>query len=130
MARVTSLQRRVALAFTFAGTMHFVRPREYEAIVPPYVPHHREAVQLSGVAEIVGGLTMASRRTRWFSRWWLLAVLVAVFPANVYMAQQPREVATRGVPADRIPRWLLYARLPLQALFALAVWRAGRPAAR
>ena len=123
---MTSLQLRVGVAFVFAGTMHFVRAREYEAIVPPYVPHHREAVQLSGVGEIVGGLTMMSRRTRWFSRWWLLALLAAVFPANVYMAQQPEEVAARGVAADRIPRWLLYARLPLQPLFALAVWRASR----
>jgi uncharacterized membrane protein len=125
---VTRLQRRVAAAFTLAGALHFVRARDYEAIVPPYVPYHREAVQLSGVAEIVGGLTMASRRTRWFSRWWLLALLVAVFPANVYMALQPDEVAGRGVPADRMPRWLLYARLPLQPLFARAVWRATRPA--
>jgi uncharacterized membrane protein len=123
---VTSLQRRVAAAFTLAGSLHFVLARQYEAIVPPYVPHHREAVQLSGVAEIVGGLTMASRRTRWFSRWWLLTVLVAVFPANLYMAQEPEEIATRGVPADRIPRCLLYARLPLQLLFARAVWRASR----
>jgi uncharacterized membrane protein len=123
---VTRLQRRVAAAFTFAGSMHFIRAREYEAIVPPYVPHHREAVQISGLAEIVGGLTMVSRRTRRFSRWWLLGLLVAVFPANVYMAQEPEEVAERGVPADRIPRWLLYARLPLQPLFALAVWRATR----
>ena len=121
---MTRAQRRVATAFTLAGAMHFMRPREYEAIVPPYVPHHREAVQVSGMAEIIGGLTMASRRTRWFSRWWLLGTLVAVFPANVYMAQQPEEVAARGVPADRIPRWLLYARLPLQPLFGLAVLRA------
>ena len=121
---MTRAQRRVATAFTFAGAMHFMCPREYEAIVPPYVPHHREAVQVSGMAEIIGGLTMASRRARWFSRWWLLGTLVAVFPANVYMAQQPEEVAARGVPADRIPRWLLYARLPLQPLFGLAVLRA------
>lgn len=127
---MTGSQRRVATAFTLAGSMHFIRAREYEAIVPPYVPHHREAVQVSGLAEIVGGLTMLSRRTRWFSRWWLLGTLAAVFPANVYMAQEPDEVAARGVPADRIPRWLLYARLPLQLLFALGVWRASSPRRR
>jgi uncharacterized membrane protein len=123
---VTRSQRRVAAAFTFAGAMHFVRPRAYEAIVPPYVPHHREAVQVSGAAEMIGGLAVLSGRTRSFARWWLFAVLVAVFPANVYMAQEPAMVAARGVPANRIPRWLLYARLPLQPLFALAVWRATR----
>jgi uncharacterized membrane protein len=121
---VTRYQRRVAAAFTFAGTMHFVRAREYEAIVPPYVPHHREAVQVSGVGEIVGGLAIVSRRTRPLARWWLLALLVAVLPANVYMAQHPDEVAERGVAANRIPPWLLYARLPLQALFMRWVWRA------
>ncbi|HEX2468053.1 MAG TPA: hypothetical protein VHJ54_07605 [Solirubrobacterales bacterium] len=123
---MTRSQRRVAAAFTFAGAMHFVRPRAYEAIVPPYVPHHREAVQVSGAAEMIGGLAVLSGRTRSFARWWLFAVLVAVFPANVYMAQEPAMVAARGVPANRIPRWLLYARLPLQPLFALAVWRATR----
>jgi uncharacterized membrane protein len=123
---VSRLQRRVAAAFVFAGTMHFVRARDYEAIVPPYVPHHREAVQVSGVGEIVGGLAIASRRTRPFARWWLLALLVAVFPANVYMALRPEEVAGRGVGANRIPLWLLYARLPLQPLFMWWVWRATR----
>jgi uncharacterized membrane protein len=118
--------QRVGAAFVFAGTMHFLRPREYEAIVPPYVPNPREAVQVSGVGEIVGGLALLRPRTRRFGRWWLLALLVAVFPANVYMAQRPEEVAGRGVPADRIPRWLLYARLPLQPLFMWQVWRATK----
>jgi uncharacterized membrane protein len=124
---MTSLQRRVAVAFTFAGVMHFVRPRAYQAIVPPHVPHPHEAVTVSGIGEIVGGLAIIPPRTRWFARWWLLSLLVAVFPANVYMAQRPEEVSERGVPADRIPRWLLYARLPLQPVFGWFVWRATRP---
>jgi uncharacterized membrane protein len=123
---MTPLQRRVAAAFTFAGAMHFLRRRDYEAIVPPHVPHPREAVTVSGIGEIVGGLAIVSPRTRWFARWWLLSLLVAVFPANLYMAQRPEEVAERGVPANRIPRWLLYARLPLQPMFAWFVWRATR----
>lgn len=116
-------QRLLAAFFTFAGTMHFVRPREYQAIMPPYVPYHREAVQVSGAGEILGGLAVAAGRRR-FARWWLLALLVAVFPANVFMAQYPAEVAKRGVPADQIPRWLLWARLPLQPLIMWWVWRA------
>jgi uncharacterized membrane protein len=121
-------QQALAAFFTFAGIMHFVRPREYEAIVPPQLPRHREAVIVSGVAEIVGGLAVIPRATRGLARWWLLALLAAVFPANVYMTLRPEEVARRGVAADRIPAWMLWARLPLQPLMALWVWRATDPA--
>ena len=117
-------QRLLAGFFAPAGTMHFVRAREYEAIMPPYLPAHREAVRVSGVAEIAGGLAMIPLATRPFARWWLLALLVAVFPANVHMALKPEDVAQRGVAADRIPRWLLWARLPLQPLMMIWVWRA------
>ena len=121
---MTPSQRLLAAFFTIAGTMHFLRPREYEAIVPPQVPMHKEMVVISGVAEIVGGLAVLSPRSRPFARWWLLGLLTAVFPANVYMALRPEEVAERGVAADRIPTFLLWARLPLQPLMALWVWRA------
>lgn len=110
--------------FTFAGIMHFVRTREYEAIMPPQLPMHREAVLVSGVAEIAGGVAVLHPRTRPLARWWLLGLLAAVFPANVYMALAPGEVAERGVAANRIPRWLLWGRLPLQPLAMLWVWRA------
>ena len=123
---MTAAQRALAAFFSFAGVMHFVRPREYEAIVPPQVPMHREAVVASGVAEIVGGVAVLSPKTRRFARWWLLGLLAAVFPANVYMTLQPEEVAERGVAADRIPAWLLWARLPLQPLMAAWVWAATR----
>lgn len=104
--------------------MHFARPREYEAIVPPQVPMHRKVVIASGVAEIAGGLAVLHPRTRPLARWWLLCLLAAVFPANVYMALAPQQVAERGVAADRLPRWILWARLPLQPLAMLWVWRA------
>jgi uncharacterized membrane protein len=116
--------RALGLAFTLAGALHFIRPRAYEAIMPPYVPYHREAVLVSGAAEIAGGLAVLSPRTRKFGRWWLLALLLAVFPANVHMAIHPEQVTERGVPADRIPAWLLWLRLPLQGAFMAWVWRA------
>lgn len=122
---MTRSQRLLAAFFTFAGTMHFLRPREYRAIVPPQLPMPREIVVVSGVAEVVGGLAVIGERTRNpFARWWLLGLLAAVFPANVYMAMRPDEVAQRGVAANRIPTVLLWARLPLQPLMALWVWRA------
>jgi uncharacterized membrane protein len=117
-------QKGVAGLFTVAGALHFVIPRSYEAMMPPYLPAHREAVAISGVAEIVGGLAMASPRTQRFARWWLLALLAAVFPANVHMALSPEQV--RGLDTRKVPRWALWARLPLQPLCMLWVWRATR----
>jgi len=114
---------RAALAafFSLVGTMHFVRPRPYESIVPPLFPK-RESVAISGVAEVIGGLAVLHPATRRAGRWWLIALLLAVFPANVWMALSPEKVPGAG----KIPRWALWARLPLQPLAMLWVWRATR----
>ena len=90
--------------------------------MPPFVPRHREAVVVSGVAEIAGAAAMIPAQSRQLARWWLIGVLVAVFPANVHMAISPEQV--RRLDLDRIPRWALWARLPLQPLMVLWVWRA------
>ncbi len=113
---------RAALAtvFTFAGTLHFVRPRPYEAIVPPPFPP-REAVAISGVAEIAGAVAVLHPATRRAGRWGLIALLLAVFPANIYMVVSPEKIPGVG---NKIPRWALWARLPLQPLAMLWVWRA------
>jgi len=113
---------RALLGVTFlaTGVLHFLRPRMYEAIMPRYLPAHRELVYASGVAEIAGGAGVLGGRTRRPAAWWLIATLVAIFPANVEMA----------IDADRFkqfPKPLLWARLPLQAALIAWVWRtAGR----
>jgi len=118
-------RRLLAAFFTFMGTLHFVIPRSFEAIVPPSIAERkREAVLVSGVAEIVGALAVLHPRTRRLSRWWLLALLLAVFPANVHMAVNPEQI--RGLDLNKVPRWTLWARLPLQPLAMLWVWRATR----
>jgi uncharacterized membrane protein len=114
--------RLLAAFFFVAGAMHFIRPRSYEAIMPPWVPRHREAVQISGVAELVGAAAVLTTPTRTLGRRWLICLLAAVFPANVHMAVNPEQV--RGLDLDRIPRWALWARLPLQPLMMLWVLRA------
>jgi uncharacterized membrane protein len=119
---MTRSQTLVSAFFALAGSMHFVRPRAYEAIVPPYVPRHREVVVASGLAELAGAVAMVPAPTRRLARWWLIGVLVAVFPANVHMAINPEQV--RGLDLNRLPRWALWARLPLQPLMMLWVWRA------
>jgi uncharacterized membrane protein len=121
--RMSRSQKGLAAFFTFAGAMHFVIPRSYEAIMPPSFPRHRESVIVSGLAEIAGGAAVVPRSSRRFARWWLLGLLVAVFPANVHMAIHPEQV--RGLD-ERVPRWALWARLPLQPLAMLWVWRATR----
>jgi uncharacterized membrane protein len=106
--------------WVLAGTLHFLLPKRYEAIMPPYVPAHREMVWASGTAEVAGGLLLLTPGLERPARWWLLALLVAVFPANVHMALHPDDI--EGLPP--IPRWLLWARLPFQAVFAAGVLKA------
>ena len=105
-----------AAFWVVAGTMHFVIPRQYEAIVPPRLARwKREVVVASGVAEIAGGLAVLPDRTRPAARWWLIATLVAVYPANVHMALHSERF-------PKIPAAALWARLPLQGIFGLMTW--------
>jgi uncharacterized membrane protein len=110
----------LALFFIGAGVNHFVQPRPYEKIVPPQLQSEaRRVVLLSGIAEIAGGVGVLVPGIRRLSGLGLIALLAAVFPSNLYMAQQPERF--KG-----IPRWALYARLPLQPLMMLWAWRATR----
>ncbi len=103
-----------------AGVMHFVIPKQYEAIVPDWLPAHRELVAATGVAEIAGGLGVLHPGSRATARWWLLATLVAVYPANVNMAFNAER-------HPKVPEWALWARLPFQGLFAwFVVWGTAR----
>ncbi len=113
---------RLALAVSFlgAGVTHFVRPQFFEAIVPPYLPFPHALVLISGAAEIAGGAGLLLPATRRAAGWGLVALLLAVFPANLYMWQV-------DVPVDgqHLPRWALLARLPLQfVLIAAVLWSA------
>jgi uncharacterized membrane protein len=106
--------------FITAGVLHFVIPRTYAAIVPDWLPAHRELVYASGVAEIAGGAGVLHPRTRQAAAWWSVATLVAVFPANVHMALNPERYEVPG------GRAALYARLPLQAAAIAWALAAGR----
>jgi uncharacterized membrane protein len=112
--------RLLGIAFVGAGLNHFAMPRVYRRIVPPGIGDPATLVAASGVAEIVGGLGVLAPRTRRLAGHWLIALLAAVFPANLHMARNPGEFR-------RIPRWALYARLPLQPLMMWWAWRATRP---
>ncbi len=110
------LRLLLGLLFIGAGLNHFLQPAFYLRAMPPYLPWHREAVLLSGVAEIfLGGLLLIQRTTS-LAAGGLVALLVAVFPANVHMALHPTEF-------PEFPPVTLWVRLPLQAgLIAWALW--------
>lgn len=113
-------RRLLAAFFIGAGVNHFAKPKPYEKIVPPSLQGEaRRVVQLSGVAEIAGGLGVLLPWTRRLSGVGLVALLAAVFPSNLYMASRPERFRP-------LPRWALYGRLPLQPLMMLWAWRATR----
>jgi uncharacterized membrane protein len=115
----------LALLFGFAGLMHFVVPAPYVAIVPPWLPAPRLLVAISGVFEILGGLGILVPRTRRFAGWGLIALLVAVFPANIQMLRLA--YLANATLLWKVGLWL---RLPLQPLVIWWVWRAAARARR
>lgn len=104
-----------ALFFIVAGINHFRDPMIYSDMMPPWLPWHETLIAVSGAAEILGGLGLIPRFSRQVAAWGLIALLVAVFPANVHLARN-------GWPGTDIPTWVLWARLPLQPLMILWVY--------
>ena len=101
--------------YLVAGAGHFAATRIYMGIMPDYLPAHRELVLLSGAAEMAGGLGVLLQPTRRVSAWGLVLLLLAVMPANLWMAQHPERY-------PGIPVWLLWARLPLQLPLIWWAW--------
>jgi len=122
-----STAQKIALVFAavfyiVAGSLHFIQPAPYLRIMPPYIPWHAAMVQVSGVFEILGGLGLVVPATRRAAAWGLVALLIAVFPANVYMAMHPVEAGAANIaPALR------WGRLPLQILLIWWVLWCTRP---
>lgn len=107
----------LAVFFVVAGLLHFLRPEFYVRIMPAFLPWPVALVYVSGVLEVLGGIAILPLRTRRPAGYGLIALLVAVFPANVNMAMHPAPIAGWDVPL-----WLLWLRLPLQAVFIAWVW--------
>jgi uncharacterized membrane protein len=107
------LKYLLAVFFVFAGANHFRNPDFYLAIMPPYLPWHVNLVYLSGIFEMLFGLMLMIPKLTHVAAWGLILLLIAIFPANIYMAQH----------AELFP-WTtqraLLIRLPLQLV--LLVW--------
>jgi len=108
----------LSLLFIAAGINHFVSPGVYMKIMPGYLPWPLALVYVSGFFEVLGGVGVAVRRLRRAAGWGLIALLVAVFPANVHMVVNANQFAA-------IPFWALVARLPLQGVLIAWVWWAA-----
>jgi uncharacterized membrane protein len=105
----------LAALMLFAGTMHFVNPGFFTNIMPPYLPFHLELVYLSGVIELVLGVFLLIPKTSHMAAWGVIALLIAVFPANIYLYQHQELL-----PGSPLVHFL---RLPLQGVFILwAYW--------
>lgn len=98
------------------GVLHFVSPRGFEKIVPPWLPNAKLLVYISGVFEILGGLGLMIPFSQRFAAWGLIALFLAVFPANIHMAVNNVQISKK----KPIPAWVAWARLPLQ--FVLIAW--------
>ena len=100
-----------AIFCVVAGTLHFINTGVYVRIMPPWIPWPLAMGRVSGTFEILGGLGLLIPQIRWAAKWGLIALLVAVFPANIYMATNPVDAGTASIAPV-----LLWGRLPLQLL--------------
>lgn len=107
----------LAILFIAAGALHFLIPQLYLRIMPPYLPAHLLLVQISGAAEILGGVGLLIPATRQAAAWGLVALLIAVMPANIYMA-----TAHLAVPGIMGQSWAQWARIPLQLPLIYWAW--------
>ena len=106
----------MSLFYISIGIKHFINVDWFMKIMPPYLPYHKVLVYLSGVFEIIFGIMLVFEKTRFLSGGGLILLLIAVFPANIYLAQ------TNGAAMNISPT-LAWGRLPFQAVFiGLAYW--------
>lgn len=118
----------MSTGYIVAGVLHFVVPELYVQIVPPIFPAELLLVYLSGLAEIAVGIGLLIDRTRQYAAWATIALLIAIFPANIYMATHG--VVIEGLPGDGDPSSIVrWGRLPLQGVLILwAFWYTRPPA--
>jgi len=105
----------MALGYVIAGIIHFTHPAFYKKIMPLWLPYHFALIYISGVCEIVFGLLLLPEATRSIGAWLIIALLIAIFPANIQMAIN---YWNRNNPY----LWIAIARLPLQILLIWWAW--------
>ena len=106
-----------SIFYVIVGIKHFIDPEYFLTIVPPYLPYHLELVYISGLFEVLFGLLILFPKYRYYGAIGLLLLLVAVFPANIYLAQSKeaqeaigatQQIATWRLPIQGVLIWIAY----------------------
>ena len=106
-----------SIFYVIVGIKHFIEPEYFLSIVPPYLPYHLELVYISGLFEILFGLIILFPKYRYYGAIGLILLLIAVFPANIYLAQSKeaqeaigatQEIATWRLPIQGVLIWIAY----------------------
>src|SRR5438876_7932552 len=113
----------MACFYILAGIMHFVKPDFYLNIMPPYLPWHLKLVYLSGICESVIGVLLLPQKTRRMAAWLLIALLIAIYPANIQMAINYWKTNNPDL-------WLALVRLPIQFILLWLAWIYTKPMAK
>jgi uncharacterized membrane protein len=103
----------MAILYILAGFNHFRNPGMYIKIIPPFFKSPKLINAVSGIAEIVLGILLMFTLTTQYAAWGIIALLIAIFPANLYMFQNKKA-------SFNLPKWILFVRLPLQLV--LIIW--------
>jgi len=103
----------MSVLYIITGVLHFVNPRMYIKIMPPYIPAAKFMVYLSGASEILLGLALWFSALRAMALWGIILMLLVFFPVHIYMIQEKKFL-------KKFPRWLLLSRIPIQ--FVLMYW--------
>ncbi len=111
----------LSVSMVAVGVYHFIDPAIFMRIVPDWLPAPRALVLVSGAFEILGGVGVLHPKTRRLASLGLIALYLAVFPANIHMAVHGIQLD----PANPIPEWAMWARLPYQAVFIAWAWWVG-----
>lgn len=105
----------MASGYVMAGIYHFVNPKMYKRIMPTYLPWHVPLIYISGICEIAFGLLLIPESTRPVGAWLIMALLIAIFPANIQMA-------INFYQRHKPTLWIAILRLPLQAVLIYWAW--------
>ena len=112
----------MSIAYAYVGVRHFIDPDFFLAIMPNYLTFHLEFVYLSGIAEVVLGLMLLSKKTRKTGSIGLIILLILVFPANIHLVQSDLSQSMLNVTKDQS-----IFRLPFQGVFILiAYWHSKK----
>ncbi len=109
----------MSIGYMGIGLNHFIERDFFLNIMPPYLPYHLELVYISGAFEIILGFGLLLKKYRFFASWGLIFLLIAVYPANIYLASSPKPQQALNIS----PFLASWVRLPIQFVFiAIAYW--------